>query len=83
MMAYVPVELRRFSWRMTNSREQHCRVNGRIVGKLDAFPGPSFACFVNASGLRWIGQRLRAGHARKLVEDWWLKKWESMDRAVV
>lgn len=67
-----------FKWTRTNYREQHCRLDGRIVGKImtTAFPTPpryepktGWDAFLKLpGGLRWIGYRVNEDAARGLVE---------------
>ena len=58
-----------FEWRQTNGREQHCRVDGRIVGKIHIQPSAnSYECYINNRQLMYVGSRRDAEEAKRLVE---------------
>lgn len=58
-----------FQWRELNRREQHCRLEGRILGKLQLYPGDtSYECFIYAPSMRYVGARIQKAKARLFVE---------------
>jgi hypothetical protein len=68
-----------FEWRTTNTVEQHCRVAGRIVGKLQV-DDQGFNCLINAPHLHYVGFRRRQDVARACVEAAVVKHWEKKVR---
>lgn len=67
---------KRMEWRLTNYREQHLRVGGRIVGKIMHMPhgNRGWDCYCPSSPKTWVGYRVHPDDARQMVEKAMLRK---------